>query len=336
MFVALLLPFTWSSRVERGCRSAPHRAECERCATLGGPPPPFKTCANEILNASISVHYGVPDRVSNAIRQQGSWDLVLSNLIHRDLEKFPGAHFLDVGSNVGWFSLLAASVGARVTAVEANADNVRLLRHTMCMNPQLSERITLHAVGVGDKESGSGCALVKPALNVGDTHVECGPSAANATGGGLRLTTLNKLMRRAPPVSVMKIDIEGFEPLAARGWNQIFDGARRPRIVLSEFRPESSAKVGQRPEEYLEFFTSRGYTILVQPTKKRALPVKISDAAGVKRWLETRHVGRVHDLVIILPLEAAQRAVSATHPPPAPPPERRKKWTARRLRLGGF
>ena len=79
----------------------------------------------------------------------------------------------------------------------------------------------------------------------------------------------------------------------------------------------------------------------MQPTKKRALPVKISDAAGVKRWLETRHVGRVHDLVIILPLEAAQRAVGATHPPPAPPPERRKKWapqkwSARRLRLGGF
>ena len=77
------------------------------------------------------------------------------------------------------------------------------------------------------------------------------------------------------------------------------------------------------------------------PTKKRALPVKISDAAGVKRWLATRQPGRVHDLVIILPLEAAQRAVGATHPPPAPPPERRKewgpqKWSARRLRLGGF
>ena len=119
MFVALLLPFT--SRVARGCQSAPDRAECERCATLDVPPP-FKTCANEILNASISVHYGVPDRVSNSIRQHGSWDFPLSNLINNDLKKFPGTHFLDVGSNVGWFSLLAASVGARVTAVEANDD----------------------------------------------------------------------------------------------------------------------------------------------------------------------------------------------------------------------
>jgi len=124
MFATSLLLFTArSSRVERGCRSAPDRAECERCATLdGGEPPPFKTCANEILNASISVHYGVPDRVSNSIRQHGSWDFPLSNLINNDLKKFPGTHFLDVGSNVGWFSLLAASVGARVTAVEANDD----------------------------------------------------------------------------------------------------------------------------------------------------------------------------------------------------------------------
>ena len=69
MFVALLLPFTAArnSRILRGCHSAPDRAECERCATLdGGEPPPFKTCANEILNGSISVHYGVPDRARGA------------------------------------------------------------------------------------------------------------------------------------------------------------------------------------------------------------------------------------------------------------------------------
>ena len=47
-------------------------------------------------------------------------------------------------------------------------------------------------------------------------------------------------------MSVMKIDIEGFEPLAARAWNKIFDRARRPRIVLSEFRPEASAAWGRQ------------------------------------------------------------------------------------------
>jgi hypothetical protein len=46
----------------------------------------------------------------------------------------PGSLFVDFGSQVGWFTLLAASCGVDVIAYEADPANVEALRHSLALN----------------------------------------------------------------------------------------------------------------------------------------------------------------------------------------------------------
>lgn len=67
------------------------------------------------------------DVVSEAIAIQGVWEPLETIAILSVLTSKPGL-VKDCGAQIGWFSLLAASCGCDVAAVEADAEPLRLLR----------------------------------------------------------------------------------------------------------------------------------------------------------------------------------------------------------------
>ena len=69
--------------------------------------------------------------VGHTVARTGSYEPEVSATLREVLP--PGATFVDIGANIGWFSLLAASlVGptGRVIAIEPNPRNVALLRQS--------------------------------------------------------------------------------------------------------------------------------------------------------------------------------------------------------------
>ena len=58
---------------------------------------------------------------------------------------------LDIGANVGIYSLLAAYAGLTVLAFEPMPRNRALLAATLCANPVLARRITVHPVALGER-----------------------------------------------------------------------------------------------------------------------------------------------------------------------------------------
>lgn len=52
-------------------------------------------------------------------------------------------YFVDIGANVGSFTLGVAAYGFSVLAVEPMHANALALRHSMCINPHLKVNITL-------------------------------------------------------------------------------------------------------------------------------------------------------------------------------------------------
>uniref|UniRef100_A0A7S2NHD2 tRNA(Phe) (4-demethylwyosine(37)-C(7)) aminocarboxypropyltransferase n=1 Tax=Haptolina brevifila TaxID=156173 RepID=A0A7S2NHD2_9EUKA len=58
--------------------------------------------------------------------------------------------FLDVGANVGYFSLLFADRGFRVVAIEPMKRNRMALEQTLCMNPDLRARVHIVDAALGD------------------------------------------------------------------------------------------------------------------------------------------------------------------------------------------
>jgi FkbM family methyltransferase len=81
----------------------------------------------------------------------GFWEPNISAVFERYIE--PGMTAVDIGANIGYFSLLMASrVGAsgKVVAIEANPKLVELLRETIAMNA-LEVTIDLHNVAAAEK-----------------------------------------------------------------------------------------------------------------------------------------------------------------------------------------
>jgi len=68
------------------------------------------------------------DAVSQGIDSSGCWDKEIHERAVDILDKGDRSkQFLDIGSHIGWFSKLAASLGYRVSAYDADKENLELL-----------------------------------------------------------------------------------------------------------------------------------------------------------------------------------------------------------------
>jgi hypothetical protein len=91
-------------------------------------------------NISIAL-FDENDIVSNAI-MNGGWENSDIAGIVKKLDELKAAGgkdliFLDIGSNVGWFSINVASHGYKTISFDAMRTNGHILRTSICNNPHL-------------------------------------------------------------------------------------------------------------------------------------------------------------------------------------------------------
>ena len=73
------------------------------------------------------VYCTAQDETSHSIASQGIWEGYETLAALEILTDPAGGIVVDLGAHVGWYTMLAASVGREVVAVESNPENVRLL-----------------------------------------------------------------------------------------------------------------------------------------------------------------------------------------------------------------
>jgi len=172
----------------------------------------------------------------------------------------PGMAVIDVGANIGYFTMLSASlVGPKgyVLAVEPNPNNVRMLEGSRRVN------------GFDQVELAYAAAWSKKGLLALNASYSNGVTSAIETGIGALMAvqivpsfTLSALAPQDRPVDFVKIDIEGAEYSALMGARDIL--ARNHPIIVSEFSPvQLQAVSGVSGEEYLCFLTDLGYRLAV-------------------------------------------------------------------------
>ncbi len=54
--------------------------------------------------------------ISGYLFKKGIWEPSITMQVQRELTKYPQAMFLNIGANIGYYSLLAASMGHHVIA----------------------------------------------------------------------------------------------------------------------------------------------------------------------------------------------------------------------------
>jgi FkbM family methyltransferase len=133
----------------------------------------------------------------------------------------PGCTVLDVGANIGFYTLLAAKRGARVFSVEADPANAAMLRHHVQING-FNERVTVFEMAATD--CNRPVALYRHPFNLGESNIiEQGQRIGMIEG-----QTLDSL--GLPPIDVCKMDVEGAELMALRGMERTLE--KSPNIKL--------------------------------------------------------------------------------------------------------
>lgn len=146
----------------------------------------------------------------------------------------PGSVFVDVGANIGFFTLLAATLvgpAGRVHAFEARHDNLELLRRSLAANRL--ENVELHHCAVSDQKG-------ELAFFASGSWFSNGRVVADEESGSEQLPRvpalpLDEALAGIERIDVLKMDIEGSEARALAGMRGLL---RRHRpVVFTEFSP---------------------------------------------------------------------------------------------------
>ena len=187
-----------------------------------------------------------PDVVSFMILHLGHWEVRAPDQLVPDALPSSGA-LLDLGANLGWFTWMFAQSGRRVYAIEAFPQNQHALRTTLCLNPGWRRLVTVAPTAVGQPGMRGPCVVMSDRNegklnNAGNGMVQCGPTASCAASGGVNceetsLTTVDEMLAQwqMPHISVVKVDVEGFECSVLAGAQTLFTTIK-PRVIHAELK----------------------------------------------------------------------------------------------------
>ena len=236
--------------------------------------------------------------IGDQLHASGDYESHVLPIFLESLE--PGDHVLDVGANIGIYSLTAARrIGSagRVFSVEPISRNVRSLCEGIIENG--FDNISVLPVAASDRASVVAILRHNDSSNgVVDVH-----ASGAMVSDYVPTQRLDALLATIKRLDVVKIDIEGHEPVAWKGLRSLV--ARHRPLIFSEFNPMAIRNHSRMmPEEYLdslfEFATGGEIEVLavgghrISCTSSAAV---IGEWNAVNRWSGTD--GTMHlDLLV--------------------------------------
>lgn len=169
-----------------------------------------------------------------------------------------GGLFVDVGANVGTYTIWAAEQGAEVIALEPAADTFGLLEENIALN---GYRVTAVRAAAGDH---CGSARFTAGLDAGNSLAANGPVLTD-------LVTIDSLIGDRH-VTGMKVDVEGFEIDVLRGAARAL-AERRIGLIQLEWNHASRFAVGTDRHPVAELLSGYGYRLYRPDSSGRLAPV---------------------------------------------------------------
>ena len=157
-----------------------------------------------------------------------------------------GDLFIDVGANIGTYTLWAAELGAEVIALEPAEDTFGLLQQNIALN---GYRVTAVRAAVGDH---CGTTRFTSDLDAANCLAADGPVQAD-------LTTIDFLIGDRH-VTGMKVDVEGFEIDVLRGCAHALE-ERRIDLIQLEWNEKSTAALGTDRRSLVQLLAGYGYLL---------------------------------------------------------------------------
>lgn len=186
--------------------------------------------------------YIKPDKdkvVSSTLAFRGIWEshntLLLQKLIRE------GDHFLDIGSNLGYFTILAASIvgkKGKVIAFEPEPDNANITQENIFLN-KMEDYTSCKTIAIGDQNAVAPLFLAKD--NHGAHQLDFAlRNNADGPSSSVIVKSLDSMMHDGTvPTTIngIKMDIQGYELKALLGMERLIEINKNWLFILLEFSP---------------------------------------------------------------------------------------------------
>ncbi len=221
----------------------------------------------------------LPDLIQMYIHLFGIWEPDLTAFISSRLR--PGDTFIDVGANIGWFTMLAAKRSARVVAIEP-LPSIHAELDANVQRNGMQDRVRLVMAAASDRvevvhiHSGPAWNLGKSSMSQRRELGKPGEVAAAPVSDLL-------LPEEVAQVRLIKIDVEGAEDVVLRGLMALLPRLRADAEILVELSPAWWSTADQSPGQVLQPYFEAGFHAY-----------EISNIYWPWRYLWPNDVGRVH------------------------------------------
>ncbi|KAK2162500.1 hypothetical protein LSH36_97g02027 [Paralvinella palmiformis] len=167
--------------------------------------------------------------ISKALLSDGVWEPYITPLFVKALRNYPDATVIDIGANIGYYSLLSAAIGRRVVAVEPSIINVghilKAIRMmgvgpsliTVLHNAVLNSRQKVTLTSNPDNQGGLWVQPIGEREQPGSQPTSDIPN--NSSKPIIDAVLMDDLLTFLTPerTVIIKVDIEGFECQAIAG-----------------------------------------------------------------------------------------------------------------------
>lgn len=169
-----------------------------------------------------------PHLLSAEIISKGEWEPATSALFEKLVTD--GCVVVDVGANIGWYTLLAARRAGKVYAYEPEPTNLELLRKSVAANGY--DNVVASPLAISSSDG-------RASLHLSEVSAGWHSIARNVGVQTLEVPcrTLDTLFPKSG-IDLLKIDVEGYEPEVIAGAKELIAQHRLGHVVL-EWNPEA-------------------------------------------------------------------------------------------------
>ena len=212
--------------------------------------------------------YKSDDEISNEIMTLKNYngektgDLLTALLFYSTIKKINASqiYFLDIGSKIGWYSMIMSKFGYKVLSFESSEINNYILKKNYCLNREFN--LTIIKKGLyneekkcdfylNSKNKASGKVYCEVKQNLPSNLIKSGESTLTRLSNYLNFLSNQNL-------ALVKISVEGLEEKVIQGGIELITKYHVPYIYL-EFNPESLREHGTDPIKFLKIFTRNKY-----------------------------------------------------------------------------
>ncbi|KAK2188193.1 hypothetical protein NP493_140g00010 [Ridgeia piscesae] len=163
--------------------------------------------------------------ISHDLQETGVWEPLVTRDFLDVLARDPSAGVIDVGANIGFYSMLAASGGRDVVAVEPYRNSAVTLE-------DVTARVVIVENAVSDVRTAA--TVRRAGDNQGDTRIRHGAEPCmGSCSPVVRTVLLDDLLEACRfDRAIMKVDIQGYEHRAFAHAGALFDDIRMTYVFM--------------------------------------------------------------------------------------------------------